>query len=431
MLVFRLDRTSLVLFTSVMAFACGEAPPPELEPEDAVATKASQIQGGVEDMNDPAVVGIFSGHGLCSGSLIAPNLVLTAQHCVAEISSAAVDCKTSTFGDVNFVGSISVTTQWDGLAQMYSGEYVKLYYASDVMIPPGQDEVCGRDVALILLSKSIPPTEALPLNPRVDIDVVGDEEYRAVGFGNTSAYGGGAGVRRVRDELFIKCAGDCNTSSIVENMEWIGDTGICSGDSGGPALDMMNRVIGVVSRGASWGSTCAMPVYGSVYGWGDWIKEQALVAAKAGGYDPAPWVTGGSTVPETDAGALVPEGGVDGGADVETVPEGGVLGEICESDSDCSTSRCATNVVPGYCTVGCSSLAPACPSGMVCNAEAGQCQKPGTTPQCTGDAGCEAGADGTDEAQVTGGCSVSSVPVGTTGFGWLALAVLFGLRRRR
>ncbi|MEZ4463488.1 MAG: trypsin-like serine protease [bacterium] len=38
--------------------------------------------------------------GICSGSLIAPNLVMTAQHCVAEIRSPQVICGQSAFGNL-------------------------------------------------------------------------------------------------------------------------------------------------------------------------------------------------------------------------------------------------------------------------------------------------------------------------------------------
>lgn len=432
-------RAALLGTCFLSLIACSQAASTGRE---EVGAKASAIQGGVEDENDPAVVGIISGTGMCTGSLIAPNLVLTAQHCVAAIDSPYVECETSRFGDIDQVWSISVTTQWDGLSRYFRGDHVKFHHAVEVMLPPGDDEVCGRDVALIRLEgKGIPPTEALPLNPRVDSVVTSGEEYRAVGYGSTSASGGGAGLRRMRDQLVVKCSGDCLTSSIVEEKEWIGETGICSGDSGGPALDLQGRVIGVVSRGSNWGDTCAMPVYGSVFGWADWIKEQAAVAAEKGGYEPAAWVTGGETLPETDAGALPsePDGGALDGGEVD----GGVLGAACSAPEDCISRVCATTAEPGYCTLGCSNLAPACPSGMACDLALGFCARQDLPGRCVSDEDCEGSAtcdpqsgrcetgEAAGDAQLGGGCAAGGTSSG--GAAAAGAIVLLGLvlRRRR
>lgn len=54
---------------------------------DITFSREQGILGGTVDKTDNAVVAILTnsaeGISLCSGTLIAPNLVLTAQHCVA------------------------------------------------------------------------------------------------------------------------------------------------------------------------------------------------------------------------------------------------------------------------------------------------------------------------------------------------------------
>lgn len=152
--------------------------------------------------------------------------------------------------------------------------------------------------------------------PRVDLDVEPGEEYRAVGFGATDMGGTQPGTRRQRGELKVRClASDCEAEFQVQEREWMGEEGVCPGDSGGPALDTTGRVIGITSRG---GDDCTTPIYTSVKRWGDWIKEMAANAAELGGYGPEPWVTGGSTEPtpappdppdEPDAGAAGEDGG--------------------------------------------------------------------------------------------------------------------------
>ncbi len=467
MLSFHSSRLLVLTLSCAAHVGCADDP----STTDSVREHTASIQGGYENPNDPAVVGMLSGPGMCSGSLIAPNLVLTAQHCVTSTNTEYVDCATSKFGEVLSTTSFGVTTEWDGLEKLFSHEHVKLYFASAILIPPGDDSMCGRDVALVLLTdKGVPPTEALPINPRVDEDVQTGEVYRAVGFGATSPNGAGAGVRRGLDDLIVRCSGDCATTSVVNGKEWRGDTGVCGGDSGGPALDAQGRVIGVVSRGGNFANMCMTPVYGSVFGWADWIKEQALMAAEQGGYEPAPWVTGGSSLPETDAGALVPEAGweeQDAGPDPR-----GSLGTACDEHADCQGEVCVSTVESGYCSQRCSVMATACPSGMRCDTERSQCVYAGDFGQacalptdcrsricldapegycsvaCVRDEDCPATATcvrdtgaceirGSDDAlELGGGCTLSPQPAkhgagAMSTLGLLALWTMAGSRRRR
>lgn len=404
---------------SIVVVAC-TGPTPVLS--EGVERRADGIQGGEDDTNDPAVVGVLSsgedGSGLCTGSLIAPNLVLTAQHCVASSGSQYVDCETTTFGPPYPPNGIAVTTQWNGLAELFNGGNVKLHFASEVIIPPGGHLMCGRDVALVVLEGAgIPPTEALPINPRVDEDVVAMEEYRAVGYGATSANGGGSGYRRTLGGLQVTCAGNCYSPGIDPLTEWLGDTGVCSGDSGGPALDLQGRVVGVVSRGGNLGTMCTTPVYGSVYGWRDWIKQQAVHAAAVGGYEPAPWVTGGTTQPETDAGAIFVDAGPDSadageGDGQPEVGELGMMGAPCASGNACRSGLCASD---GYCTVACDITPPNCASGMRCDFGSGVCVYVDAPEPCVGD--CV--APEASGVSIGGGCTMSRASVG-----WSSVLVL-------
>src|SRR5688572_8100072 len=86
--------------------------------EEPAASEAAPLIGGTPDGTTRSVVALVTGvdgnqQGGCTGSLLAPNLVLTARHCIAPISSSdgSVDCENTTFGAVYPLSSMLVT--WD------------------------------------------------------------------------------------------------------------------------------------------------------------------------------------------------------------------------------------------------------------------------------------------------------------------------------
>jgi hypothetical protein len=110
------------------------------------------IRGGVADHIHDAVVGlrILAEGGrskrTCSGTLIAPNLVLTAQHCIAE-SPSRIACSSARFGELVAPGEVHVTPS-PVLCERCD---VPWFQVREVLRPPGDGAVCGEDVARLVL----------------------------------------------------------------------------------------------------------------------------------------------------------------------------------------------------------------------------------------------------------------------------------------
>ncbi|WP_437687711.1 trypsin-like serine protease [Sorangium sp. So ce176] len=270
---------------AALAGCAGDAWEPALDEEDA-AEIALEIKGGYPDAGDRAVAGLLitDRRGrvsrTCSSTLIAPNLVLTAQHCIAE-APKLIACKTATFGEP--VDSSQVFATLGSALWAADAPWIA---ARALLSPPDGNVVCGRDLALVVLSSPVRGSEVTPLAPRLDRPPEEGEVYSAVGFGDTEGRARDGGARRRRDGLHVECVGyGCGTQERVTGSEWRGESGICSGDSGGPALDVAGRIIGVTSRGPAG---CSDPIYGGLIAHHDWLVAEARRAADVGDYD-APW----------------------------------------------------------------------------------------------------------------------------------------------
>jgi hypothetical protein len=232
--------------------------------------------------------------GLCTATLLAANLVATARHCIAPTSADSVSCAEDrgSFSApysldslwVNHASALSGPLESFGLLPVTGGgdEFVPV---SGIFVPDTRD-VCGGDLALLVLSRTLDAREAAPLAPRLDAAVQRGDAYTAVGFGDTPTVSG-QGTRRSRAGLAVSCTPeDCDAPGAIEAAEFQGGDGVCSGDSGGPAIDADGRVVGIASRSED----CSASVYSAVSGWRDLIRDVAGRAARAGGYPAPNWL---------------------------------------------------------------------------------------------------------------------------------------------
>lgn len=311
----------LLLGAGLMACSSGA----ELESE------SQRIAGGQADSSHDSVFLLLArtpeGSSLCTATLIAPNLLLTARHCISPGSDEHVLCGASTLGEPYPAGAMYATND------PTPREDSNVFRAIEVRVPTQGTDTCGYDIALVVLSQNVPEAISVPSVPRIDRDVVPGETYTAVGYG-VDAAGRPSGRRMQRSNLNVACEpGSCGGG--VESTEFLGEDGICSGDSGGPAFDTDDKVVGVVSRG---GPDCSTPIYGTVTAWRTFIMDVAAEASGLGHYEAPFWVASGRSDPP-GLPAVGGQGG--GGADssVAGAPAGSAgAPDLCSAgDPECPT----------------------------------------------------------------------------------------------
>ena len=376
---------------------------------DTPGQTAQPINGGTLDTDHPAVFEEIThwnnAASTCTGSLIAPNVLLTARHCVAATNTEHVVCNESVFGDT-VPGSQTIVTG-DSVPRQTS----TFYRGNDVRVPTTGNDMCGYDVALIILKSPVPASDVAPIVPRIDRPVQPGESYTAVGYGIDAAGDQNPG-RMVLGDLSVQCvSSSCERDFGVATTEFMGATGICSGDSGGPALDAEGKIIGIVSRGSD---PCATPIYSELAPWADFITQTVLDAAAQGGYRAPFWAYSGSTD--------LPDGLLDPGEPC-TDSSACTPGSVCFYEGDPADAKC---------TAVCANDAQ-CGSGEKCQlgfevTGGGLCIGPSTASSSPGDTGT---ASVNKARAASGGCSLSSRrgPVGNATL--VALGVGLALVRRR
>jgi secreted trypsin-like serine protease len=356
------------------AAACGSSR--SFDERTAVTSEA--IQDGTADTTDKypfAVAVIENGQqvGLCSGSLLAPNLVATARHCVTALSGPKdIDCATSTFGSDLPVGELLVTND----PTLSSGTH--FVGVRQIVVPTGtqQTKVCGNDIALLILAQNIvipeyvTPTLNPPMtDPRYSIAVT------AIGYGIDSPLdttGMSAGTRRVRENVglvcvpndasFLGCYSNPMVSQFLSPNEFVsGNASTCEGDSGSGAFDQgsFDRgdwvSFGVLSRGATDADsgTCVQPIYSRFDAWSQLLVEGVTQAATVGGYAIPAWAQSGPVpVVSSEAGA----------SEAATLLGNGTA---CGGNDQCQSSQCvSTDNVHFICASACST--GVCSAGFSC-----------------------------------------------------------------
>lgn len=295
------------------------------------------IVGGTRGGN-PSVLWLYNASegGLCTASLIAPRVVLTAKHCVQRSGAAGPSSASAII-----VGTGDVA----GRGSTYRA--LSVYTTPGVWTEGGRTGLSGAlvgvDVAVVVLSTEVTGLEPIPLLRESPRTLTG-QMFTAVGFGQIPS--GSSGV---------KYTVTGRVQGVDSNLIYVGAV-TCQGDSGGPMITSAGQIAGVVSFGTgSCGS--GYGAYNRIDLFFDMI-DMALAE-------------GGTCIPSGDERCDGRDNDCNGEVDETCIPRG----EPCAVNDECVGNQCQETVAGRLCAASCDARNPAvgCEEGFYCAGLPGQC----------------------------------------------------------
>jgi hypothetical protein len=277
----------------------------------------------------------------CTGTLVAPNLVITALHCVTSRTLGNFTCKSDgtmvaanvqegTFGSLVAPGNVKVYagSPVDYNAPIASGAH---------LFGSGSTQACQGDLAIVQLDRNVDLAVA---TLRLDKMATYNEQVDVLGYGATES-ANSEGLRLLR-QLQVLDVGPSSTAEpprTIPPRTFVVGEGPCKGDSGGPAFDSNSRaLLGVFSLNTA--SACDVVGIRNVYTSLSPYSKLILAAFKAAGADP---------VLETP------------------LPDAGVTAAASEDSGGCSLSSAASSSAApsGHAPFAFASLAALACAGLV------------------------------------------------------------------
>ncbi len=189
---------------------------------------------------------------LCTATLVAPNLILTARHCVSDADSSTACSKDGTpiLGSMIKANrapvSLAVFVGTGGITPDSTGEKGANARGKSLVVESSAT-LCNGDLAFVVLDRSLEaPVASLRLRPPSNA-----EPLDVVGWG-IDATGALPSHRQVRANVPLIGVGPAmypnHASWGYGNREFMLGESACAGDSGSPAFAKSGALIGVAAR---------------------------------------------------------------------------------------------------------------------------------------------------------------------------------------
>jgi len=233
-----------------VAAGCGQAGP-ELVGQDSQGIYDGYASGPEDDgVVKVANIDANGVTNLCTGALVAPNVVLTARHCVANLIKGAFTCTDA--------GELTAGSKGGRFGPLIAPADLQIYVGAAFKEPLAAlgakvfatqtPSICRNDVAAIVLDRELTGVPLIPM--RLARGNQRGEVLRVVGYGETEA--AMSGTRRAKDGLSISLVGTsqfrADGDAIPPRTFLTLGPGLCIGDSGGPALTTDGAVTGIYSQ---------------------------------------------------------------------------------------------------------------------------------------------------------------------------------------
>jgi hypothetical protein len=388
----------------LLASACGA-------PAERVGETSSAIVGGSDsDSSQDFVVRILLtlDSGACTGFLVAPDLVMTAQHC---LTSGFV----LTAGGENDINTCKLST-----TPLPISQFQPVIFGPDAANPTftvpvikayidESNEDCSKDVAFLQLASPVTSVTIHPL--RLDGPVQLGEAVTEIGWGDVDDNFTAPQTRQQESGTIVQTAEGPGHGSPVTplGVSLVGqippgyiaaNITACNGDSGSPWLDSSGNVVGLVDQavsdqsiataGGTRQSKCSddVTLAASLQAVTPFVEQVFQATGRM------PWRAGRDAPPNDVGGA-------------------------CSISNECNSDYCVTIADgTGYCSMTCSASTP-CPSSTQCTDTGGSSpvclpQEAAPTPR-----GCSVGAGRDDDASLAAAAA-----------GLLALATARARKRR-